>query len=110
MISVKVKGEKKMLAPEEVSSMVLTKMKEIAEAYLGKEVRPLGCLAKKNSAETFTVTHTVAQSCHASSFCTRTFFCISFRGLADQDTWSVGSDSYATRREFNVSSSLTTLS
>merc|ERR1719182_589566 len=39
MISVKVKGEKKMLAPEEVSSMVLTKMKEIAEAYLGKEVK-----------------------------------------------------------------------
>ena len=61
MISVKVKGEKKQLAPEEVSSMVLTKMKEIAEAYLGKEVRPLGCLAKKNYAETFTVTHTVAR-------------------------------------------------
>jgi heat shock protein 5 len=39
MISVKVKGEKKMLAPEEVSSMVLTKMKEVAEAYLGKEVK-----------------------------------------------------------------------
>merc|ERR1719194_77355 len=39
MISVKVKGEKKSLAPEEVSSMVLTKMKEVAEAYLGKEVK-----------------------------------------------------------------------
>merc|ERR1719194_156707 len=39
MISVKVKGEKKQLAPEEVSSMVLTKMKEVAEAYLGKEVK-----------------------------------------------------------------------
>merc|ERR1719201_2480401 len=39
MISVKVKGEKKTLAPEEVSSMVLTKMKETAEAYLGKEVK-----------------------------------------------------------------------
>merc|ERR1711939_460032 len=39
MISVKVKGEKKQLAPEEVSSMVLTKMKETAEAYLGKEVK-----------------------------------------------------------------------
>merc|ERR1719181_1240985 len=38
MISVKVKGEKKQLAPEEVSSMVLTKMKETAEAYLGKSV------------------------------------------------------------------------
>merc|ERR1711861_112146 len=39
MISVKVKGEKKSLAPEEVSSMVLTKMKETAENYLGKEVK-----------------------------------------------------------------------
>merc|ERR1712224_476668 len=39
MVSVKVKGEKKQLAPEEVSSMVLTKMKEVAEAYLGKEVK-----------------------------------------------------------------------
>merc|ERR1719377_189403 len=32
-------GEKKQLAPEEVSSMVLTKMKEIAEDFLGKEVK-----------------------------------------------------------------------
>merc|ERR1712032_710866 len=39
MISVKVKGEDKVLAPEEVSAMVLTKMKEIAENYLGKEVK-----------------------------------------------------------------------
>merc|ERR1719243_105407 len=38
MISVKVKGEKKSLAPEEVSSMVLTKMKEVAEAYLGRSL------------------------------------------------------------------------
>merc|ERR1719453_1084382 len=38
-ISVLVKGEKKLLGPEEVSSMVLTKMKETAEAYLGKEVK-----------------------------------------------------------------------
>merc|ERR1740120_659566 len=37
-ISVKVKGEDKVMAPEEVSSMVLTKMKETAENYLGKEV------------------------------------------------------------------------
>jgi len=39
MISVKVKGESKLLLPEEVSSMVLTKMKETAEQYLGKEVK-----------------------------------------------------------------------
>merc|ERR1739844_476570 len=39
MISVKVKSDDKVMAPEEVSSMVLTKMKEIAENYLGKEVK-----------------------------------------------------------------------
>merc|ERR1712100_254211 len=39
MISVKVKGDDKVMAPEEVSSMVLTKMKETAENYLGKEVK-----------------------------------------------------------------------
>merc|ERR1712037_425967 len=39
MISVQVKGDSKVMAPEEVSSMVLTKMKEIAENYLGKEVK-----------------------------------------------------------------------
>merc|ERR1712087_194027 len=39
MISVKVKNEDKVMAPEEVSSMVLTKMKETAENYLGKEVK-----------------------------------------------------------------------
>merc|ERR1711920_490808 len=39
MIGVQVKGEDKVMAPEEVSSMVLTKMKETAEAYLGKEVK-----------------------------------------------------------------------
>merc|ERR1711897_48401 len=38
-ISVKVKNEDKVMAPEEVSSMVLTKMKETAENYLGKEVK-----------------------------------------------------------------------
>jgi heat shock 70kDa protein 1/2/6/8 len=39
LIQVQFKGETKTFAPEEVSSMVLSKMKEIAEAYLGKEVK-----------------------------------------------------------------------
>jgi len=37
-IQVEYKGDEKTFAPEEVSSMVLTKMKETAEAYLGKKV------------------------------------------------------------------------
>merc|ERR1711976_57083 len=39
LIEVKVNGESKQMGPEEVSSMVLTKMKETAENYLGKEVK-----------------------------------------------------------------------
>merc|ERR1711939_1037170 len=38
-IGVKVNGEDKVMPPEEVSSMVLVKMKETAENYLGKEVK-----------------------------------------------------------------------
>ncbi|ROL54310.1 Heat shock cognate 71 kDa protein [Anabarilius grahami] len=37
-VQVDYKGETKSFYPEEISSMVLTKMKEIAEAYLGKTV------------------------------------------------------------------------
>jgi len=37
-IKVEYKGEKKTFFPEEISSMVLTKMKETSEAYLGKTV------------------------------------------------------------------------
>lgn len=37
-IKVKVSGEDKVFAPEEISAMVLGKMKEIAEAYLNKKV------------------------------------------------------------------------
>ena len=38
-ISVDYKGERKSYYPEEISSMVLVKMKEIAETYLGKSVK-----------------------------------------------------------------------
>ena len=37
-IKVEYMGEQKVLAPEEISSMVLIKMKETAESYLGKKV------------------------------------------------------------------------
>lgn len=39
VINVDVKGQKKTLFPEEVSAMVLIKMKEIAESHLGREVK-----------------------------------------------------------------------
>lgn len=39
MIGVQYKGEEKQFAAEEVSSMVLIKMKEIAEAYLGSTIK-----------------------------------------------------------------------
>jgi heat shock 70kDa protein 1/2/6/8 len=39
IIEVEYKGETKQFKAEEISSMVLSKMKEIAEAYLGKEVK-----------------------------------------------------------------------
>lgn len=43
-IKVEYKGESKTFFPEEISSMVLVKMKETAEAYLGK----VGHCLKKN--------------------------------------------------------------
>ncbi|KAH7547508.1 heat shock 70 kDa protein [Ziziphus jujuba] len=39
MIVVNYKGEEKQFAAEEISSMVLTKMREIAEAYLGSSIK-----------------------------------------------------------------------
>tara|TARA_Y100001936_G_C16071803_1_gene671149 strand:+ start:728 stop:2659 length:1932 start_codon:yes stop_codon:yes gene_type:complete len=39
VINVEYKGEKKVYGPEEISSMILIKMKEVAEAYIGEEVK-----------------------------------------------------------------------
>uniref|UniRef100_A0A7S0MU54 Heat shock protein 70 n=1 Tax=Pyramimonas obovata TaxID=1411642 RepID=A0A7S0MU54_9CHLO len=39
MIEVEYKGESKTFSSEEISSMILVKMKEVAEAYLSKEVK-----------------------------------------------------------------------
>jgi heat shock protein 1/8 len=39
VIKVDYKGEEKKFSPEEISAMVLIKMKEIAESYLGREVK-----------------------------------------------------------------------
>ncbi|CAB4288878.1 unnamed protein product [Prunus armeniaca] len=39
MIIVRYKGEEKTFSAEEISSMVLTKMREIAEAYLGQTIK-----------------------------------------------------------------------
>ncbi len=38
-VQVEVSGAKKVFSPEEVSAMILTRMKEIAETYLGKTVK-----------------------------------------------------------------------
>ena len=37
-IQVTVKGEEKIFTPEEISAMILGKMKEIAESYLGQKI------------------------------------------------------------------------
>ena len=38
VIQVIVKGEEKIFTPEEISAMILGKMKEIAESYLGQKI------------------------------------------------------------------------
>ncbi|PQQ06466.1 78 kDa glucose-regulated protein precursor [Prunus yedoensis var. nudiflora] len=47
-VQVKVKGETKVFSPEEISAMILGKMKETAEAYLGRNQR---CCAYFNDAQ-----------------------------------------------------------
>jgi len=37
VVKVEVKGEAKTFSPEEISAMILGKMKEVAESYLGKK-------------------------------------------------------------------------
>jgi len=39
MVEVKLEGKNRQFAPEEISAMILNKMKEIAEAYLGQEIK-----------------------------------------------------------------------
>ncbi len=48
IVQVEVKGEKKKFTPEEVSAMILGKMKEIAEGYLGEKVTHAGKHANFN--------------------------------------------------------------
>ena len=52
-IRVEFKGETKRFTPEEISSMVLTKMRETAEAFMGKEVKNavITCHASFNNSQ-----------------------------------------------------------
>merc|ERR1711981_955271 len=47
-IEVEYKSETKTFTPEEISSMVLLKMKETAEAYLGHEIKDAGVISGMN--------------------------------------------------------------
>merc|ERR1711944_111101 len=47
-LQVEYKSEEKKFTPEEISAMVLTKMKETAESYLGQEAKDAGVIAGLN--------------------------------------------------------------
>merc|ERR1711963_343666 len=47
-LAVEYKAENKSFTPEEISAMVLTKMKETAESYLGQEAKDAGVIAGLN--------------------------------------------------------------
>jgi heat shock protein 5 len=57
MIELTVKGEKTLFSPEEISAMILSKMKETAEAYLGQEVKHavVTCPTYFNEAQRFAI-------------------------------------------------------
>ena len=48
-VQVEYKAETKTFYAEEISSMVLVKMKEVAEAYLGKVITNIACLLTPSS-------------------------------------------------------------
>ena len=77
-IQVEYKGENKRFTPEEISSMVLTKMKEIAELYLGTLIfskkmskKDLFVSRNKNTKFIFCRWQSIGGGCHCSSLLQR---------------------------------------